>query len=47
MAEVGLGIGRAQREIGGIDQEVLIWCDKQGDPYPLPGELVAETPDLK
>lgn len=47
MDEVGLGIGRARREIGGIEQEVLVWSDKQGNPYPLPGEVVAETPELQ
>lgn len=47
MEEVGLGIGRTRREIGGIEQEVLVWCDREGNPYPLPGEARAEAAELR
>ena len=33
MPEVGLGIGRYQAVIGGIQQELLSWYDQQGDRY--------------
>ncbi len=33
MPEVGLGIGRFQRVIGGLQREVLYWYDKQGNRY--------------
>lgn len=47
MEEVGLGISRMRREIGGIEQEVLVWCDREGNPYPLPGEARAEAAELR
>ena len=36
MPEVGLGIGRSQQVIGGIEQEILVWSDESGNVYPLP-----------
>lgn len=36
MPEVGLGIGRSQQVIGGIEQEILVWYDESGNVYPLP-----------
>lgn len=42
MPEVGLGIGRAMQLVGGIEREVLLWHDQQGQPYPLPEEEVRE-----
>lgn len=41
MPEVGLGIGRSQQRIGGIEQEVLSWFDEQANAYPTP-ETVAQ-----
>jgi hypothetical protein len=42
MSEVGLGIGRGRQVIGGIEQEVLLWYDPQGQAYPLPDQLIRE-----
>ena len=42
MPEVGLGIGRAQQLVGGVEMEVLLWCDEQGQAYPLPEAEVRE-----
>ncbi len=42
MPEVGLGIGRGIRSIGGIEQEVLQWYDEQGDPYPSSEEMLEQ-----
>jgi Uma2 family endonuclease len=42
MPEVGLGIGRSQQVVGGIEQEVLAWYDESGDIYPLPETLVQQ-----
>lgn len=42
MPEVGLAIGRSQQVIGGIEQEILSWCDQQGKVYPLPDQVVQE-----
>ncbi len=36
MPEIGLGLGRGRQRIGGLEQEVLLWHDAQGQPYPLP-----------
>lgn len=36
MPEVGLGMGRSQQVIGGIEQEILVWYDESGNAYPLP-----------
>jgi Uma2 family endonuclease len=33
MPEVGLGIGRHQTSVGGIQREVLTWYDQQRNPY--------------
>ena len=40
MSEIGLGIGRVQGELGGIDREWLAWHDQTGIPYPLPSQVV-------
>ncbi|MEO0770744.1 MAG: Uma2 family endonuclease [Cyanobacteria bacterium J06649_4] len=42
MEEVGLGIGRGRQIVGGIEQEVLLWYDGQGQMYPLSEQLVKE-----
>ncbi|MEL6383292.1 MAG: Uma2 family endonuclease [Cyanobacteria bacterium J06626_18] len=42
MPEVGLGIGRARRTLGGIEQEILLWYDAQGQPYPTSDETVRQ-----
>ncbi|NJN23030.1 MAG: Uma2 family endonuclease [Leptolyngbya sp. RL_3_1] len=42
MPEVGLGLGRAQQILGGIEQEILAWYDAQGKIYPTPDQLVAQ-----
>ncbi|MEL6261173.1 MAG: hypothetical protein AAFR12_08910, partial [Cyanobacteria bacterium J06626_6] len=42
MPEVGIGIGRGRQIVGGIEQEVLLWHDEQGQPYPLSEQLLAE-----
>jgi hypothetical protein len=34
MLEVGLGIGRSQGILGGLEREVLSWFDEQGNRYP-------------
>lgn len=36
MPEVGLGIGRSQQVMGGIEQEILVWYAESGNVYPLP-----------
>ncbi len=42
LPEIGLGLGRGRQIIGGIEQEILLWHDAQGHPYPLPEQqLVA------
>jgi Uma2 family endonuclease len=38
MPEVGLGIGRVQRTVGGIPLELLSWYNQQGDRYLSPEE---------
>jgi Uma2 family endonuclease len=38
--EIELGIGRVQGELGGIWREWLAWYDADGNPYPLPHELI-------
>lgn len=42
MPEVGLGIGRAYRMVGGIEMELLLWYDEQGQPYPIPEEKMQQ-----
>lgn len=39
MPEVGLGIGRHRGIIGGLQQEILSWYDKQGNRYLTPDEI--------
>ncbi|MEM7555633.1 MAG: Uma2 family endonuclease [Cyanobacteria bacterium P01_A01_bin.84] len=38
MPEIGLGIGRYPGEIGGVEQELLAWYDRQGKRYLMPDE---------
>ncbi|MEB3175614.1 MAG: Uma2 family endonuclease [Cyanobacteriota bacterium] len=40
--EIGLGIGRAEGELGGIWREWLAWHDERGQPYPLPEQLIGQ-----
>jgi Uma2 family endonuclease len=40
MPEIGLGIGRVQGKLGGIDREWLAWHDQEGTPYLLPAQIV-------
>ncbi|MEB3356613.1 MAG: Uma2 family endonuclease [Synechococcales bacterium] len=51
MPEVELGIGRARQLVGGIELEVLLWHDEQGQLYPVPEEelrrLRAQTQQLQ
>ena len=42
MEDVGLGIGRGRQIVGGIEQEVLLWYDQQGNPYPLSEQVIAD-----
>lgn len=42
MSEVGIGIGRGQQVVGGIEQEVLLWHDAKGKAYPLSEQIIAE-----
>jgi Uma2 family endonuclease len=42
MPEVGLGLGRGRQVVGGIDMEVLLWHDAQGQVYPLPDQQVQD-----
>ncbi len=41
LPEIGLGIGRHQGEIGGIEQEFVSWYDESGNRY-LTAEEKAE-----
>ncbi len=43
MPEIGLGLGRGRQVIGGIEQEVLLWHDERGNPYPTPDELLQQV----
>jgi len=42
MEEVGIGIGRGRQTVGGIEQEVLLWYDRQGQAYPLSEQVITE-----
>jgi len=42
MPEVGLGIGRHQTVIAGIQQEFLSWYDQQGNRYLTDAEQVQQ-----
>lgn len=46
MPEVGLGIGRQRKVLGGIQQEVLTWYDSQGNRY-LTSEEQAEQERIR
>jgi len=40
--EIQLGIGRVSGELGGIQRQWLAWHDGEGNPYPLPHELIRQ-----
>ncbi|MEB3292003.1 MAG: Uma2 family endonuclease [Synechococcales bacterium] len=42
MPEIGLGIGRCQRRVGGLEREILAWYDAQGDRHLSAEERVAQ-----
>lgn len=42
LPEVGLGIGRAQGNLGGIDREWLTWYDDLGQAYPVPSQMIRQ-----
>lgn len=42
MDDIGLGIGRSRQVVGGIEQEVLLWHDRQSNPYPMADQLIQE-----
>jgi Uma2 family endonuclease len=42
LPEIGLGIGRVQGMLGGIEREWLAWHDATGRPYPLPQERIGQ-----
>ena len=42
MPEVGLGIGRCQALIAGLQQEILSWYDQRGDRYLTADEVVQQ-----
>jgi len=42
MSEVGLGIGRHQGVVAGIQQEFLCWYDEFGNRYLMPEEIVLQ-----
>ena len=42
MPEVELGIGRTRQSFGGIEMEVLLWHDQQGQSYPMPDEALRQ-----
>ena len=42
LPEIGLGIGRHQGEIGGIEQEFLSWYDESGNRYLMPEEIAIQ-----
>ncbi|MBE9064889.1 Uma2 family endonuclease [cf. Phormidesmis sp. LEGE 11477] len=48
MPEVGLGLGRAVRPLGGVELELLLWHDEQGQAYPVPeAEMKALRSQIK
>ena len=46
MPEVDIGIGRSRRILGGIEQEVLLWFDVDGNAYPTSDEII-ESKELE
>jgi len=42
LPEIGLGIGRVQGMLGGIEREWLAWHDQSGQPYPLPQQMIRQ-----
>jgi Uma2 family endonuclease len=42
MPEVSLGLGRGRQIIGGIEQEVLLWHNAQGQAYPMPDQQIQD-----
>ncbi|EDZ94229.1 hypothetical protein AmaxDRAFT_3103 [Limnospira maxima CS-328] len=45
LPEIGLGIGRSQATLGGIDREILSWFDQEGRRY-LSAEELAQQAQL-
>lgn len=46
MPEVGLGIGRTRQPFGGIEIEMLMWHNEEGEPYPLPEAAIEQLQAL-
>ncbi|MFO7091766.1 hypothetical protein B9R42_21805, partial [Arthrospira platensis PCC 7345] len=46
LPEIGLGIGRTQATVGGIDREILSWFDQYGRRY-LSAEELAQQAQLE
>ncbi|MEK9512398.1 Uma2 family endonuclease [Limnospira fusiformis PMC 851.14] len=46
LPEIGLGIGRSQATLGGIDREILSWFDQEGRRY-LSAEELAQQAQLE
>ncbi|ULB47845.1 Uma2 family endonuclease [Limnospira fusiformis KN01] len=46
LPEIGLGIGRSQATLGGIDREILSWFDQEGRRY-LSSEELAQQAQLE
>jgi hypothetical protein len=42
MPEIGLGIGRVQGWLEGIQREWLAWHDASNQPYPLPQQMIRQ-----
>ncbi|WP_448572009.1 Uma2 family endonuclease [Trichothermofontia sp.] len=38
-ADIGLGLGFCRQRLGGIEQEILVWYDAQGNAYPTPDDV--------
>lgn len=47
MPEIGLGIGTAQGTYDGHTREWLYWYDEQGQPYPVPSNLLQQERQLR
>lgn len=43
MPEIGLGIGRKTLRYGRLNREWLLWYNQEGNPHPLPQELVDQA----
>lgn len=40
--EIGLGLGRGRQTIAGIEQEVLLWHNAEGQAYPMPEQRIQD-----